>query len=391
MIETEACPRGHEKRLLVATQSAVSDHLRMFGSSAANMVPVMSDKKLTNWAVAQQVLGFVIDTQTMRILVPLRKIVEIREVLTQWPSLRQYARSREVASLIGKLRHLATVIRPGRYMVWRGQFLAGLADGHEFRETVAMKDYVVELDGEVYEDLEWWKRAVYQKVLLEGASLYSPFYDDVYCPPSRHWLSDATPKAIGGGCMERRVCWRYDLSEEECRYASVDMMCAKHDKLSIDLLELLGMVVTAYVMVAVKGDMPTVTGEPVLMRGDSSCAVTWVNKCGGMRNPRAAFAMRWLGVLEMNSGWCFESAHIPGSSNILADGITRWNRTDIPYNLRSLSPPSDIPWQETGVGEVGGNACSAILRPFCRESELRLQLTRLTPQIGRCGQNGGPP
>ena len=67
MVSSEACVRGNEERLLVATKSAVSDHIRMLGRSQDNPVPVMSTAKLTNWMVAQEVLGFVIDTQSMRI------------------------------------------------------------------------------------------------------------------------------------------------------------------------------------------------------------------------------------------------------------------------------------------------------------------------------------
>lgn len=385
MVTAEACLWGNEERLLVATKSAVYDHLRMLGSSADNPVPVMSAKKLTNWTVAQEILGFVIDTQNMRISVPPRKIDEIRDLLRKWPMDRRSARIKEVESLIGKLRHFTIVIRPGRYMVWRLQRAVGLAADHDFSETIAMKEYIVELSEEFHADLEWWKWAVYQRALLEGVSLYSSFYKHVYWAPVRHWLSDATPKAIGGFCWELRVWWRYDLSvDEQCRL-SKDTTCALHNKLSINLLELLAMVVTAYVMVVVKGDLPTVNGEPVLMRGDSSSAVTWVNRCGGTRDPRTAFIMRWLGVLEVNAGWCFESVHIPGYSNVLADGITRWNRSDIPRKLTLLSPPSDIPWQEASLGEIGGRACSAILQPFSHASELRRRLTQLMPQIGNCG------
>ena len=98
----------------------------------------MSTAKLTNWMVAQEVLGFVIDTQSMRISVPVRKIEEIRAMLKEWPLNRTYARIKGAASLIGKLRHFKTVIRPGRYMVWRLKFGVGSAGDYDFSETTAM-------------------------------------------------------------------------------------------------------------------------------------------------------------------------------------------------------------------------------------------------------------
>ena len=100
MVSSEACVRGNEERLLVATKSFVSHHIRMLGRSQDNPVPIMSTAKLTNWMVAQEVLGFVIDTQSMRISVPVRKIDDIRAMLKEWPLNRTYARIKEVASLI---------------------------------------------------------------------------------------------------------------------------------------------------------------------------------------------------------------------------------------------------------------------------------------------------
>ena len=60
------------------------------------------------------------------------------------------------------------------------------------------------------------------------------------------------------------------------------------------------------------------------MLGDNVSVVTWANMCGGTRDPRAALLMRYLGRIEMQAGWCFKAAHIPGVENELADGISKW-------------------------------------------------------------------
>lgn len=49
----------------------------------------------------------------------------------------------------------------------------------------------------------------------------------------------------------------------------------------INVLELMGMVMTAYVMLTIRKDRPEQDGEPVLMRGDSSSAEQRVIHCGG--------------------------------------------------------------------------------------------------------------
>lgn len=73
------------------------------------------------------------------------------------------------------------------------------------------------------------------------------------------------------------------------------------------------MVITAYLYVMVqKSDHSNIVGAPVVLLGDNVSAVPWVNKCGGTRDPRAAFSMRYLGKIEMRADWCFEAEHIPG-------------------------------------------------------------------------------
>ena len=48
------------------------------------------------------------------------------------------------------------------------------------------------------------------------------------------------------------------------------------NRLSVNILELMGMVMTAYAMIVIRKDRPTKEGESVLLRGDSSSAVQWV-------------------------------------------------------------------------------------------------------------------
>ena len=63
------------------------------------------------------------------------------------------------------------------------------------------------------------------------------------------------------------------------------------------------------------------------MHGDNFAAVTWVNQCGGARHKRAGLMMRVLGRLEIQGGWRYD---IPGVQNTLADGISRWARSELP-------------------------------------------------------------
>ena len=42
-----------------------------------------------------------------------------------------------------------------------------------------------------------------------------------------------------------------------------------------------------------------------MLRGDNALVITWVNKWGATRDPRATFLLRLIGVVEMSTGWCF--------------------------------------------------------------------------------------
>ena len=64
-----------------------------------------------------------------------------------------------------------------------------------------------------------------------------------------------------------------------------------YDSLSINVLELFGMVWTAYVMIVVRNDLPRREGETVLIREDNSSAVQWVLNCKGCKDDVGAGAL----------------------------------------------------------------------------------------------------
>ena len=78
--------------------------------------PLLSRKKVTT---QQKVLGYDIDTESMAIALPTRKVDHLRARVAKWTAERQSATVREVLVLAGKLHHASFVIRPGRYFVRR--------------------------------------------------------------------------------------------------------------------------------------------------------------------------------------------------------------------------------------------------------------------------------
>ena len=113
-----------------------------------------------------------------------------------------------------------------------------------------------------------------------GERITAPFFSFVQQRSRRTWFSDAFLAAMGGLCMETGVYWIFNLPEE-VQKRTVKRRRAVADLISIKLLEVMAMVMTAYVMIDMKGERPRRIGEAVLMRADNEAAVTWVKRfCG---------------------------------------------------------------------------------------------------------------
>ena len=68
---------------------------------------------------------------------------------------------------------------------------------------------------------------------------------------SRSWFLDASYLAMGGYCPETGWWWRYDLSEDKSRTVRSRARVG-YVSLSINVLELFGMVWTLYVMIVIR-------------------------------------------------------------------------------------------------------------------------------------------
>ena len=121
------------------------------------------------------------------------------------------------------------------------------------------------------------------------------------------------------------------------------------------------MIMSGFVMQMMENDRPEYVGDIVLLRGDSISAVSWLNRCGGARDKRAALVMRTMGRLEITSGWSQKAKHIPGVLNVLADGISRWQPDQIAEKLRSHVNEGD--WSQLPVGQISLEFLSILLQP----------------------------
>ena len=184
-----------------------------------------------------------------------------------------------------------------------------------------------------------------------------------------------------GFCWATGLSWKVDFDDNTRKCLRVHVQ-GRHD-VSINVLKLLAMIVTAWVFTVPAKIEPQYVGESILMRGDNMSAVHWVNGCRGGREPRAGILMRLLGYLEMHSGWCFRTKHVRGVANVLADGVSCWDRFTIAPNLRALRP--DIDWQEQRLGKAGADLCADISAPSTSEGKLRARLGARTSLVAGLG------
>ena len=381
-------------RCKALTASLADAHFQAMGERGAEEEPLVPRKKMTGWVTAQEILGFWVDTEEMTVGLPERKLDDLRHRLGCWPPGRREATVREVLSLAGKLHHAAYVVRPGRYFVHRllrlanlhltGEELRGGGDAWGRLRKNAEAERTVALTREFMADVGWWRWFVHQERWKKGERLTAPFFRFVKQEPSRRWFSDASYQAVGGFCRETGWWWRYGLSEEERSRTVRSRKRVGYGSLTINVLELFGMVWTAYVMIVMRGEVAGRGGEAVLMRGDNASAVQWVLNCkGGKDDVRAGGLMRILGALEVRGGWCFQAKHVAGAENVLADLITRCEPDKINAELKRLRP--DVDWREQVMGAEEKEKCSEILRGGTRSDELQRRLEELTKELGGYG------
>ena len=144
--------------------------------------------KLEGLEVCLTFLGFELDSVAMELRLPVRKLCELQELISAWQGRRSCLRS-ELESLVGKLAHACTVVRPGKTFLRRMfELLSGVRQPyHHIRLNVAFRS-----------DLMWWV------VFLEtwnGVSLLRMFQP---APPTVQFVSDASGSfgcgAVSSGC-----------------------------------------------------------------------------------------------------------------------------------------------------------------------------------------------
>ena len=92
--------------------------------------------------------------------------------------------------------------------------------------------------------------------------------------PTRRYYSDASFTAIGVFCPELKVYWRYSLAESLTLELKEKSATKQAGSITTNLLELIVMMMSAFVMQMTDNDRPEYAGDTVLLRGDNVSAVS---------------------------------------------------------------------------------------------------------------------
>ncbi len=281
----------------------------------------ISLKKYGGWTSEGDLLGLRVNLNKMLVSLPQEKVVKARELLAEFPSSRRKASYKEVMSLIGRLRHYAFCIRPGRYFLRRliNVTLGGTRSHNPRREIL--------LDAEFHRDIDWWTRLM--DLHAQSPDRYSlPIFAHVRRTADIQVIGDASGRAGGGVITGLGLWWRIEWSEEIRRRlintnkgrAAGNAGCVSSTRLlTIAHLELAVLVIGVATMIA---NLGTVEPISVLALCDNSNAVSWHRKAGA-RCPIASDMIRVLGELETRHRVYLSARHLAGVNNVEADAISR--------------------------------------------------------------------
>ena len=133
-----------------------------------------------------------------------------------------------------------------------------IAAGIHFAGPMANPGLRVALGPEVHTDLEFSLWFVDKGVDARGGVLPAPNYHLLQRPAQRTLFSEESKSVVGRYCLETGVCWRYDLTAQQQSQSHGSSKSVRgEDDLSINVLERLGIVVSAFVPGSTCADRPS--------------------------------------------------------------------------------------------------------------------------------------
>ena len=281
-------------------QRASADLMRLRDTFSEINTPLAAEK-LFGPLTCITFLGIEINSKDMCMSIPDEKFQELIVLLPSWKEKRKCTK-RELLSLIGVLGYASKVVQPGRMFVRR------LID---LSTTVEKYHYHIYLNSEARADIQWWIDFL---PYLRKRS---------FIPESKKTLStdfflftDASFLGLGAIFQNEWIQYKWPP------YDSKDV--------SIDFFELFA------VVAAVLTWGHRWPGKRIVIVTDNK-PITQIWHSGTSPSPRLMVLVRRLFFFAGEIGFTLTFKHIPGSTNEIADAISRFQDE----RFRRLAPEAD--------------------------------------------------
>ena len=219
------------------------------------------------------------------VTLPSHRRFKLQNLLADWPS------SRTSASVRGRCRSSLASLHMSPLLCVRGGFYVNrllasvgmprISAGANCCFRTANPERRLILGPKFQGDLEFRRWFDEQGLNAHGGTLSAPTYHLLERPSQRTvFFYVASKNAPGGFCLETGVYWRYNLDAwEPSHFCGSSKSVAGESDILINVLELLGMVVSAWVLEFPCAEHPAALGDCVLLRGDDEAALEWLRRC----------------------------------------------------------------------------------------------------------------
>jgi len=257
-------------------------------------------------------LGWLIDTVTMRVYLPPDKAIDwtsdIKSILE-----RNTVTSKELEKTIGRLNHTGYIMPVGRYFLNRLRHLLQRCEKYGKQQLQRWEK----------DDLLLWQEFL-RNASQKGVSTNNITHTEI----TSYIITDACEHGIGGYNLMTGRAWRFKLPKW--------MTTSCH----INLLEFIASFIGIWLEIINEKETKYKKFRALT---DNSSAVGWLYKSNfnPKTHPGHDTVARTLAKVLMNSESSVESQHIRGSHNVVADSLSRdhhMEKTHLEFILKTLFP-----------------------------------------------------
>jgi hypothetical protein len=311
-------------------------------------------------------LGLEIDTRLMLVIWPLDKRDRLVVMIdTLWvppgspPAYQPTLTPRDIASLLGLVRHGATVSQMGNFLSIRLQHSLndairnGLQTNRRTRRWWRTQRITVPIDAMI--DIRALRRTL-------DSNQYHPYWCrpiGLLIPrePCYEIVGDAANEGLGGYCVKLAFMWRLNRSDmENCGFRLSDddgpAEPADPDASHINILEFVAIVINVWFLIKfIARDEPPNSQTLFIASclGDNTSALSWMRVAGRTRRPAVRRLARALAGLLTHHSYLLSFPkqhirHIRGVDNIAADALSRPSSVAPSWGcaIRIASPTLDM-------------------------------------------------